>query len=335
VSDTRTAIDDVSETDRIALVFPGQGSQSPGMGHLVYQHSEAARLTYAEASDVTQIDLTKLCFESDAETLSESRATQPAMLTTSVAILRAMREKLTEVGDRVRPRLFGGHSLGLFSAAVACEAISFRDALLVILERARLMGEFYERRPVGMASILALSLEQVEEVCADATVSEDDRVDVANHNQATQFVISGDLGALERAMERARELHGRAIQLKLKVSSHTPLHREQSEEFAQIVRGIPFSVPVRPIVSNSTSKLLTTADEVRHEFEVQLRSPVYWAENVQTMVREGVDTMVEVGPGHVLSRMVKRISDQLTAVSLDDAREEPIPISVLPQTVAR
>jgi len=230
VSDARTAIADGNETDPIALVFPGQGSQSPGMGRLVYQHSEAARLTYEEASDVTQIDLTKLCFESDAETLSESRSTQPAMLTTSVAMLRAMREKLTEVGDRVRPRLFGGHSLGLFSAAVACEAISFRDALLVILERARLMGEFYERRPVGMASILGLSLEQVEEVCDAATVSEDDRVDVANHNQVTQFVISGDLGALERAMERARELRGRAIQLKLKVSSHTPLHREQSEE---------------------------------------------------------------------------------------------------------
>lgn len=335
VSDTRTAIADVTETDPIALVFPGQGSQSPGMGHLIYEHSEAARLTYAEASDVTQIDLAKVCFEGDAEVLSESRVTQPAVLTTSVAFLRAMREKLTEVGERVRPRLFGGHSLGMFSAAVASEAISFRDALGVILERARLMGEFYAERPVGMASILGLTLEQVKQVCADATHSDADRVDVANHNLETQFVISGDVSALERAMERARELHARAIRLKVKVSSHTPLHHEQSEEFAKIIRGIPFAIPVRPIVSNSTSKLLTTAEEVRHEFEVQLRSPVYWTENVQAMAREGVDTFIEVGPGHVLSRMVKRISDQLTAVSLDDAREEPVPISVLPQIVAR
>jgi [acyl-carrier-protein] S-malonyltransferase len=335
VSDARTAIADVSETDPIALVFPGQGSQSPGMGHLVYQHSEAARLTYEEASELTRIDLAKLCFEGDVEALSQSEVTQPAVLTTSVAFLRAMREKLSEVGDRVRPRLFGGHSLGMFSAAVAAEAISFRDALSVILERARLMGEFYAERPVGMASILGLTMDQVNEVCAEATNSEADRVDLANHNLETQFVISGDVGALERAMERARELHAKAIRLKVKVSSHTPLHNEQSHEFAEIVRTIPFSAPLRPIVSNSTSKLLTTADEVRHEFEVQLRSPVYWAENVQAMAREGVDTFIEVGPGHVLSRMVKRISDQLTAVSLDDAREEPVPISVLPQTVAR
>jgi len=205
----------------------------------------------------------------------------------------------------------------------------------VILERARLMGEFYAARPVGMASILGLTLEQVKEVCTDATESDADRVDVANHNLETQFVISGDVSALERAMERARELQARAIRLKVKVSSHTPLHHEQSEEFAQIVRGISFAIPVRPMVSNSTSKLLTTADEVRREFEAQLRSPVYWTENVQAMAREGVDTFIEVGPGHVLSRMVKRISDQLTAVSLDDAHDEPIPVSVLPQIVNR
>jgi [acyl-carrier-protein] S-malonyltransferase len=197
------------------------------------------------------------------------------------------------------------------------------------------MGEFYAERPVGMASILGLTLDQVKQVCADATHSDSDRVDVANHNLETQFVISGDVSALERAMERARELNARAIRLKVKVSSHTPLHHEQSEEFAKIIQGIPFAIPVRPIVSNSTSKLLTTAEEVRHEFELQLRSPVYWTENVQAMAREGVHTFVEVGPGHVLSRMVKRISDQLIAVSLDDAREEPIPISVLPQIMAR
>jgi [acyl-carrier-protein] S-malonyltransferase len=335
VSDARTAIVGVNETDPTALVFPGQGSQSPGMGHLIYEHSEEARLTYEEASDLTNIDLVKLCFESDAEALSETRVTQPAVLTTSVAFLRSMREKLADAGDRVRPRLFGGHSLGLFSAAVASEAISFRDALAVILERARLMGEFNENRPVGMASILGLTIDRVNEICEAATHSGADRVDVANHNLETQIVISGDVGALERAMELARELQARTIRLKVKVSSHTPLHHDQSEEFAQVIRQIPFAVPSRPIVSNSSSELLATADAVRHEFEVQLRSPVYWTNNVEAMTREGVDTFVEVGPGHVLSRMVKRISAQVTAVSLDDAREEPIPISVLPQTVTR
>ena len=323
------------DTDPTALVFPGQGSQAPGMGKLVHSHSQAARLTYEEASDLTGIDLVKVCFDADAEELSETRVTQPAVVATSVAFLQAMREKLAEAGERVRPRVFGGHSLGMFSAAVASEAISFRDTLLVILERARLMSEFNADRPVGMASILGLDSDAVEEICADATRSPNDRVDVANHNLETQIVISGDVSALERAMERARDLQARAIRLKVKVSSHTPLHHDQAEEFAQIISEIPIAAPTRPIVSNSTSRLLETADDVRREFEEQLRSPVYWTDNVKRMEGEGVDTYIEVGPGHVLSRMVKRISDQLTAVSLDDAREEPIPISVIPHASAR
>ncbi len=325
-----TAAVDLEQTDPTALLFPGQGSQSPGMGQLIYQHSHSARLTYQEASDITHIDLASVCFQGDADQLAETRVTQPAVLTTSVAFLRSMREKLTEVGERVRPRLFGGHSLGLFSAAVAAEAISFRDSLQVILERGLLMSDFHQDRPVGMASILGLTIDRVSEICERATGSPADRVDVANHNLDTQIVISGDVGALERAMEAARELHARAIRLKVKVSSHTALHTEQAAEFAQVIRSIQFRDPVRPIVANSSSRLLTTAEAVRQEFEVQLRSPVFWTGNVEAMAAQGVDTFVEVGPGHVLSRMVRRISDQLTAVSLDDAREEPIPISVLP-----
>jgi [acyl-carrier-protein] S-malonyltransferase len=319
-----------SSTDAIALVFPGQGSQAPGMGRLVFEHSEAARLTFQEASDLTGIDLAEVCFESDADALASTENTQPAVLTTSVAILRAMREKMQDVGDTMRPRLFGGHSLGLFSAAVAANAISFRDSLMIIIERSRLMGSFNEGRPVGMAAIIGLDAETVRSICDDATAGEHDRVDVANHNEDTQTVISGDVTAVERAMERARALQGKAIRLKLKVSSHTPLHRAQAEEFAQIIREIPIVDPMRPIVSNISADLLRTAADVRAEFEAQLRSPVLWAENVRRMAREGVDTFVEVGPGHALARMIKRISDQSTAVSLDDARDDPIPISVLP-----
>jgi [acyl-carrier-protein] S-malonyltransferase len=336
LSDARTArTAAMSHTDSTALLFPGQGSQAPGMGKLVYEHSAAARLAFQEASDYTGIDLVKVCFDSNAEELSETKVTQPAVVATSVAFLRAMREKLSEAGERVRPRLFGGHSLGMFSAAVASEAVSFRDTLMVILERARLMSDFNASRPVGMASILGLERAEIEEICEDATRSSEDRVDVANLNLDTQIVISGDVSAIERAMDRARELQARAIRLKVKVSSHTPLHHDQAEEFAQIIREIPFAPPTRPIVSNITSQLLETASQVREEFEEQLRSPVYWTDNVRRMESQGVDTYIEVGPGHVLSRMVRRVSDQLTAVSLDDAREEPIPISVIPQPSAR
>jgi [acyl-carrier-protein] S-malonyltransferase len=320
----------VEETDATALVFPGQGSQAPGMGKLIHGHSEAARRTFEEASDITGIDLTKVCFESEADDLASTENTQPAVLTTSIAFLRAMREKAGEVGETIRPRLLGGHSLGLFSAAVASGALSFRDSLLIIMERSRLMGSFNADRPVGMAAIIGLDAETVREICEDSTLGEHDRVDVANHNEDTQTVISGDVSAIERAMVRTKQLQGKAIRLKLKVSSHTPLHVQQAAEFAEIIREIPFANPDTPIVSNITADLLRTAAEVRSEFEAQLRSPVLWAENVRRMAREGVDTFVEVGPGHALSRMIKRIQDDSIAVSLDDARENPIPISVLP-----
>jgi len=321
---------DSVDTEALALVFPGQGSQAPGMGRLVFEHSAAARQAFEEASDITGIDMAAVCFEADADALASTENTQPAVLTTSVAMLRAMREKVTEVREQVRPRLFGGHSLGLFSAAVATGALSFRDSLMVIMERSRLMGSFNEERPVGMAAIVGLDVVTVRGICEDATQGELSRVDVANHNEDVQTVISGDVTALERAMARAKDLQGRAIRLKLKVSSHTPLHVGQAEEFAQIISEIPFADPELPIVSNITSDLLRTAAEVRAEFEAQLKSPVLWAENVRRMTREGVDTFVEVGPGHALSRMIKRIQDESTAVSLDDAREAPIPVSILP-----
>ena len=276
------------------------------------------------------MDVAQISMEGDAEALSETTYTQPAVLTTSVAFLSAMHEKLAEVGRAIRPRLLGGHSLGLFSAAVAAEALTFRDSMLVVLERSRLMSRFNEGRPVGMASIIGLDGELVQQICEDATLSPDSRVDIANLNLDTQTVISGDVSALERAMEHARDLQGRVIRLKVKVSSHTPLHHEQAEEFAHIIREVPIADPVRPIVSNRNSRLLHTAEELREEFREQLRTPVLWSDNVREMTRQGVRTFVESGPGHVLARLVRRTDRGVTAVSLNDAEVEPIPISVLP-----
>ncbi|MSQ42390.1 MAG: ACP S-malonyltransferase [Dehalococcoidia bacterium] len=300
------------------------------MGKLVYDRSPAARRTYEQASEVVGVDLARLCFEGDEEALSETTVTQPAVLTTSLALVEAMREKLAEVGRLWQPRLFGGHSLGLFSAAVAAEALEFRDALLLIIERARLMSGFNRDRPVGMASIIGLESSVVEAICERATVSPQDRVDVANLNLDTQVVISGDVSALERAVEQARALQARVIRLKVKVSSHTALHTQQAEAFTAILCDVPLRNPSRPVVSNISSRLLTTADELRGEFGAQLRSPVHWAENVRAMARHGVDTFVEAGPGHVLARLVKRVSEGVTAVSLADATDDPVPISVLP-----
>lgn len=320
-------------TEPVALMFPGQGSQSPGMGKLVYEHSEAARRIYEEASDITGLDIADICFRGEDDQLTETTLTQPAVLTTSVAIAAAMSERFSEIGRNIRPRLFGGHSLGLFSAGVAAEALDFRAALMLIVERARLMSTFYHERPVGMASVIGLDTGLVEQICEEATLSPDDRVDVANHNLDTQSVISGDISAIGRALDRARHLRAKVIPLKVKVSSHTPLHAEQSEQFAAILRDVQIDDPSQPIVSNISSVPLMTADALRSEFEAQLHSPVYWADNVREMIRHGIDTFVEAGPGHVLARLVRRISDGVTAVSLADATEQPIPISVLPARI--
>ena len=329
MSDDSTSIT-AGQTDPVALLFPGQGSQAPGMGKLVLEHSEAARRTYQEASEIAHMDVARICFELDDEGLTETNITQPAILTTSIALAAAMREKLADVGRLMHPRLFGGHSLGLFSAAVSAEALEFRDAMLVIIERARLMSSFNKDRPVGMATIVGLDGDAVRNICEQSTHSPLDRVDVANLNMDTQTTISGDVSALERAMERARELQGKVFRLKVKVSSHTPLHAAQAEAFADVLQDVAFKSPKRPIISNITSQPLSTAEALRDEFAAQLRSPVYWASNVQEMARHGVDTFVEAGPGHVLARLVRRISRSATAVSLADATEEPIPISILP-----
>jgi len=328
-----TCLNENSRIDPIALVFPGQGSQSPGMGGLIYKSSKNARLTFEEASDITNIDIAKMCFEGTADDLAETRFTQPAVLTTSIAFFRAMNEKLEEQNIVIKPKLLGGHSLGMFSSAVAAQTFSFQDALLMILDRARLMSDFNKKRPVGMASILGLDFDKVSELCNKATTSELNRVDIANLNLDSQIVISGDIDALTKAMEIARTFQARAIQLKVKVSSHTPLHSEQSEEFKKLIKDVNFNNPSIPIISNSTSNLLTSAQEIRYEFENQLHSPVYWTENVQRMIQEEIQTIIEVGPGHVLSRMAKKISGKLIAVSLDDAHDEPIPISVLPEVI--
>ncbi|HJM75622.1 MAG TPA: ACP S-malonyltransferase [Dehalococcoidia bacterium] len=319
-------------TEPVALLFPGQGSQARGMGKLVYDHSAAARRTYEEASEITGMDIARLCFEADEDELSETSVTQPAVLTTSVAFAAAMREKLSEVGRLMRPRLFGGHSLGLFSAAVASEAIEFRDAMVLIMERARLMGAMNKERPVGMASVIGLGGGTMQELCEQATASPLDRVDVANYNLDTQIVISGDVTALERAMESARSLRAKVIRLKVKVSSHTPLHVEQAEEFAQVLGDVEFRDPQRPVVSNITSQPLATGAELGGEFAAQLCSSVYWAANVREMARQGVDHFIEAGPGHVLARLVRRIPGDVVAVSLADAKEAPVPISILPAT---
>ena len=183
------------------------------------------------------------------------------------------------------------------------------------------MSSFNEGRPVGMASIIGLDGELVQEICEGATLSPADRVDVANHNLKTQTVISGDVSALERAMEHARELQGRVIRLKVKVSSHTPLHNEQAEEFAAIIKGVPISDPVRPIVSNRTSRPLRTAAECAKEFSEHCARRSSGRQRARD-AHQGVQTFIEVGPRARALAHWLRISNRVSP-SRSTTRVEP------------
>ncbi|MCS7051286.1 MAG: ACP S-malonyltransferase, partial [Thermomicrobium sp.] len=234
---------------RLALLFPGQGSQHVGMGERVHRLSEAARRVFAHAEDVLGMPLRRLCFEGPAEELADTANAQPAILTVSLAYLEALRERLREFGASVQPTLVAGHSLGEFTALVAANALRFEDALRLVRERGRLMREASLARPGGMAAVVGLERDALEAVCREA--SELGLVVVANDNSPGQLVISGEERALQRAMTLAQERGAkRVVRLGVTVASHSPLMERVAQALAEFLARIPLREPDIPIVAN-------------------------------------------------------------------------------------
>jgi [acyl-carrier-protein] S-malonyltransferase len=300
----------------LAIVFPGQGSQHSGMGRDVFERSAAARETYAEADEVLGFPLSQLCFEGTSEELEDTVNTQPAILATSLAYLAYVRERVQEMGKRLRPSLMAGHSLGQFSAAVAANTIDFGDGLRLVLERGRIMAEWARSRPGGLATVLGMSDRDVHQVCKDA--SPEGLVGVAVLNGPGQTVISGEAGALQRAMALARERGGRVLRLPISVPGHTPLMRDAARELSRVIATLPFRDPDPPLVSSISAKLLTRAEEVREELSNQICAAVQWGRCVVTMANQGTNLFVEVGPGHALTKMVRRIRGDVEALGVED-----------------
>lgn len=306
----------------LALLFPGQGSQHAGMGKRIAKISEAARQVFAQADDVLDFPVSRLCFEGSEEELKDTVNTQPAMLTTSIAYFAYLRERLQEMGRRLRPSFFAGHSLGQFSAAVATDSLDFSDGLRLVRERGRIMAEWASKRPGGLATILGMSNVDVRQVCHD--VSPGGEVAVAVLNSPNQTVISGDTDALERAMKLARDRGGRVLRLPISVPGHTPLMSDAARELSRFISKLPFREPNTPIVSNISAKLLTTAEEVRQELSDQICAAVEWARCVVAMANEGVDTFVEVGPGQALSKMMRNIQDEVQMFNAEHASADEL-----------
>ena len=305
-----------------ALLFPGQGSQYAGMGKRIAEISQAARRVFDHADEVLGFPISELCFEGSAEELQETANTQPAILTTSMAHLADLKERLQEKGRQLRPSFVAGHSLGQFTAAVAAGAIDFGDGLRLVLERGRIMAERVRTRPGGMATILGMNEADIDDVCREA--SPEGNVRAAVFNGPGQTVISGDVGPLQRAMQIARERGARTLRLPISVPGHTPIMGDAASELSRAISTLPFRDPDPPLVSNISAQLLTRAEEVRQELSDQLGAAVQWARCVLAMANQGAGAFIEVGPGRSLSKMVRRITSEATVLSTEDAPEDVI-----------
>ena len=297
---------------RLAFCFPGQGSQTVGMGRAFHDASPAARAVFEEASDALGLDIARLCFEGPEADLQLTANTQPAVLTVSVAGARLLADR------GLAPAIVGGHSLGEYSALVVAGAMPFAEAVSAVRRR----GEFMQEAvPVGtgaMAAILGVELPVVEEICHDA--AQGDVLDVANINSPGQIVVAGHRTAVERAVALAPARGGkRSVMLPVSAPFHCRLMAPAAERLGAVLAGVPTFDPRQPVVRNVDAELTTRAADVRPFLIRQVTAPVRWTDCVGRMAREGCRTFLEVGPGKVLTGLLRRIDGVLTGIAIEDA----------------
>ncbi|MBI2908836.1 MAG: ACP S-malonyltransferase [Chloroflexi bacterium] len=282
------------------------------MGSDLCLNSPVARTLFDEANSVLGFDLAKLCFEGPEDQLRQTINAQPAILSVSVACLKTV----TENDNRriSRPSYVAGHSLGEYTALVAADVLDFADALRLVRERGRLMHEAGAKEPGSMAAVMGLDEATVEQVCQQAGA------EIANLNSADQIVISGRREAVARALDLARALGARrVVPLDVSGAFHSSLMEPTIDGMVKAIGRFRFREPSVPIVVNSLARPVTTADAIKAELIRQLCHCVHWQRSVEYMVRAGVSTFIEVGPGQVLSGLIKRIDRNIEALSLNDA----------------
>ena len=305
--------------DRIAFVFPGQGSQSVGMGKALAEASPAAAAVLAEADDALGESISRLAFDGPAEQLDLTVNSQPALVAVSIAFLAALRERWAQAGIAVpEPAYAAGHSMGQYSAMVAAGVISLADAVRLVRERGRQMQASGQGRSGAMAAIIGLDDARIPELLALGEPH--GSVTVANRNSPGQIVISGDRAAVEAAVAGVKDLGARrGILLPVSVAAHSSLMAEAAQGMARVLDPIAFKDPTIPLLANFDARPITTADGARAELIEHLTRGVDWVAAVQRMTADGVTTFVEIGPGKVLTGLIKRIAPEATALAVDEA----------------
>ena len=287
-----------------AYVFPGQGAQFTGMGKDLYESSAVARELFEKANEILGFRITDIMFEGTAEQLKETKVTQPAVFLHSVILAKTLAD--------FQPEMVAGHSLGEFSALVACGALSFEDGLKLVSQRALAMQKACEITPSTMAAVLNLDDKIVEDICA----SIDGVVVAANYNCPGQLVISGEFKAVEEACEKMKKAGAkRALLLPVGGAFHSPMMEPAREELAAAIEATHFNDPICHVYQNVTASAVKDAATIKKNLIIQLTAPVKWTQSVEQMIADGATSFTEVGPGKVLVGLVNKINKEVTTIS--------------------
>ena len=296
----------------IAYVFPGQGSQSPGMGKDLSDNFPVAREVFEEADEALGFALSRLCFEGPAEELQLTENTQPAILAVSIAALRAL-----EGTGAPAPAFVAGHSLGEYSALVASGVLDLSDALRTVRARGRYMQEAVPVGTGAMAAVIGGEVSDIERVCAETSGGE--VCSVANINSPGQVVIAGNTAAVDRAIELLKDVARRVIKLNVSAPFHCALMKPAQDRLATDLERLNFGEPKFPVVTNVDARITNAPAELCDALFRQVSAPVRWVESMQLLIENGVDKVVEVGPGKVLSGLMRQTSRDIKCLNVEDA----------------
>ena len=295
----------MKEFGKVAFVFPGQGSQSVGMGRDLWTHSTSARQIFEEVDGILKMPLTKLMFEGPEKELRSSINSQPAIMAVSLASLKVAQE---QIPNFPQPSFLAGHSLGEYTSLVVSEVLTLTDAIQLAYERGRLMTEASNLQPGGMAAIWGMEENELSQICSETNVQ------IANINSPNQIVISGATASLSEAIKVASNRGAkRATRLDVSGAFHSNLMASAQKGLQKAINNLKFHDPSITILANCTANPLTTASQVQKELVSQLCNCVQWAKSIRTMVNSGVSTFMEFGPGQVLTSLIRRISKNVSA----------------------
>jgi [acyl-carrier-protein] S-malonyltransferase len=295
----------------LAFVYPGQGSQKIGMGaELLEAEGDLLESYLAQAEAASGLPIRRYCLEGPQEALTRTDVAQPALFTVSLALTDAARSR------GLTPGIIAGHSLGEYTAAAAAGAVSVEDGIELVSLRGRLMGETQSEQPGAMAAVIGLSAEHLESLCEEASSA--GIVTLANLNSPTQIVVSGEEAGVERLMELATEAEAqRVVRLQVGAAFHSELMKPVQQRMAEAVAEVAWSDPTVPIAVNATGRVVRGAEDVRDALVAQIASPVHWVDCVHSLVEAGTSTCLELGPGRVLSGLVRQVDASVDVFPAD------------------